>query len=542
MTDDLMVRLARILQAETIDLRELAGIAGADPAHFYVGTSLEGVDIRGQDLRGMKLPGLDLEKVRKDDATQVDEPEVEVAGAGALVFSVFHDLGVRTILETSFALAVFGSDEQEAFLSLARNSAGPILLMAPVADLTGLFGVVEALERSGRPYLCLAIELYSARFRPQLQIPIYGLLQRVVVVQGNVRQGRVSGEARDLVVLLLSEWQTVLQTLPTHVSVFVSRTGLEPRPRLDAAARILEEAVFRGLGVGRSIAFVPPDYRGHALQADDLPWEEVLDAIDIVGLHTSKRYDLAVFLPVGRGGASLTAYATTVAHALAARGWSGGGVEGDGDDENVRLKLPIARRETAIEVLAPRKTSVLAGVPKSRDSFLEYTFSRGTTVCLMPEADLGRVVQLLITEGVLLVNARDLLAARPNAETLWAFVGAQLARVMEGGRRADRAPYIRLLLSTALSVQAVEHSEISLFHRLVSGQLDADDFRFKVAAYRQEDGGAVRAELGIFTPLVDGRSDLLAHAFILIDDGGVAIAEAPPPRAEYRSSLHRRAD
>lgn len=64
-----LAAVADVLRADTGDLRELAMIAGADPATLYIGTSLDGADLRGQDLRGMILPNLGRRRVRHDRHT-----------------------------------------------------------------------------------------------------------------------------------------------------------------------------------------------------------------------------------------------------------------------------------------------------------------------------------------------------------------------------------------------------------------------------------------------------------------------------------------
>ena len=51
-----------VLKADTGDLRQLAVLAGGDPATFYLGTPMDGADLRGQDLRGMLFTGLDPAK------------------------------------------------------------------------------------------------------------------------------------------------------------------------------------------------------------------------------------------------------------------------------------------------------------------------------------------------------------------------------------------------------------------------------------------------------------------------------------------------
>lgn len=67
--------VARVLRADTTNLRELALTAGCNPATMYIGTCMDGVDVRGQDLRGMIITDLDPDKVLWDEATKwPDEP------------------------------------------------------------------------------------------------------------------------------------------------------------------------------------------------------------------------------------------------------------------------------------------------------------------------------------------------------------------------------------------------------------------------------------------------------------------------------------
>ncbi len=65
-----------VLRATTGDLRELAIVAGGNPANFYIGTDLTGVDISGQDLRGMKFTGLD--SATRDKGTLLD-PDADLS-------------------------------------------------------------------------------------------------------------------------------------------------------------------------------------------------------------------------------------------------------------------------------------------------------------------------------------------------------------------------------------------------------------------------------------------------------------------------------
>jgi hypothetical protein len=72
-----------LLQAETADLRELARIAGANPATFYRGIDLHDLELNGQNIEGMEFSSpphrqnvtgyqLDLDIYLPDD---IDRPE-----------------------------------------------------------------------------------------------------------------------------------------------------------------------------------------------------------------------------------------------------------------------------------------------------------------------------------------------------------------------------------------------------------------------------------------------------------------------------------
>lgn len=71
---------AKILTAETGDLRKLAKIAGYDPKTYYKYQDLSGCDLRGQNLEGMDLSDCQLDKAILDEETVIDkefDPRVE---------------------------------------------------------------------------------------------------------------------------------------------------------------------------------------------------------------------------------------------------------------------------------------------------------------------------------------------------------------------------------------------------------------------------------------------------------------------------------
>lgn len=66
-----------IFEADTLDLRELAIIAGGDPATFYQYTNIDTLDIRGQNLRGMTFSNFDLSKMIYDADTVLPIPDID---------------------------------------------------------------------------------------------------------------------------------------------------------------------------------------------------------------------------------------------------------------------------------------------------------------------------------------------------------------------------------------------------------------------------------------------------------------------------------
>ncbi len=65
--------IVTILNSRTVDLRQLAEIAGYDPENFYVGSDLSKADLRGQDLRDINFHGANLRGSLIDSHTKFNE-------------------------------------------------------------------------------------------------------------------------------------------------------------------------------------------------------------------------------------------------------------------------------------------------------------------------------------------------------------------------------------------------------------------------------------------------------------------------------------
>lgn len=86
-----------IYNADTINLRELAKIAGANPEFFYVGTSMRNVDVKGQDLTGIRFSDQEKRALIYDESTKFDEysePE-EDTGEAALKANIDYILSIK---------------------------------------------------------------------------------------------------------------------------------------------------------------------------------------------------------------------------------------------------------------------------------------------------------------------------------------------------------------------------------------------------------------------------------------------------------------
>jgi formylglycine-generating enzyme required for sulfatase activity len=119
-------KVVEIMEAKTDDLRELARIAGYDPADFYRGTPMNGADLRGQDLTGMEFTDLDFSKVEYDEHTRFSDasirlrfrdfdaaPEMIVVPAGEFIMGSADDEGTyderpqhKVTIKSSFTVSV----------------------------------------------------------------------------------------------------------------------------------------------------------------------------------------------------------------------------------------------------------------------------------------------------------------------------------------------------------------------------------------------------------------------------------------------------
>lgn len=65
--------LIKILELESLDLKELAQAAGGDIESFYDGIDFAGIDLRGQDLSSFRMKGAKLRNAQYDGSTKFSE-------------------------------------------------------------------------------------------------------------------------------------------------------------------------------------------------------------------------------------------------------------------------------------------------------------------------------------------------------------------------------------------------------------------------------------------------------------------------------------
>ena len=143
--------VAKVLRANTDDLRELAKIGGVDPRTAYVGTKLDGTDLRGQDLRGMVFTDIDLSRVKHDARTRIDPEQLPTEGPPILVLSSRLDLADAERKLGALAPRLFGPDEVDAFVDKVRVGS-PAIVLAFETDLALAKDVFDSVGRGGLPW------------------------------------------------------------------------------------------------------------------------------------------------------------------------------------------------------------------------------------------------------------------------------------------------------------------------------------------------------------------------------------------------------
>lgn len=517
-----MKRLELILEADTIDLRRLAEIGGGDPATFYVGTRLDGVDVRGQNLEGMKLTGLDPGKVRKDEETVLPPPPPLPAQVEMLAYIAVSP-GPRFVPDRDPWVRYFSSRDQKAFLLAAEDFHGAVVVLASLDEMESAFSVGRQLSMMRMDHACLAIDYSPNQPRRLIQAREAQPFRRVIEVQSALfRTGASGADLRMLLKLLRRSrhWEAILHMAPEPVGHFtraVIRRQTEP---FDAAAAIFDRAAALRLSTRDCLLFAP--HKKTWAHAEE-EWSLLIRPRHVAGNIDDRA--IAALLPSVRSADFLEDYMSNLAEMLSRRGW--GEVRTSYTQGDAELTLHLASGDIRLPVI---DTASLKDVRSSRKgaAFGNAHFTDVDRIVLSPDVGAGAVVHGVLNQRVLALSGRDLLAGVGAAGTLWSLIGAQFCRMQEEAPASELALYIRLLLASAFKRDTVHHGYADMLHAIMEGHTVSLELRIVHLERTKED---VRAVLVVIDSQRPRNQQPATVVHILIDKEGVAVSDDPLLRA-----------
>ncbi|QDH72088.1 hypothetical protein [Brevundimonas sp. M20] len=528
-SDQLQETLARLLEAETGDLRALAELAGGDPATFYIGTSLKGVDVRGQDLRGMILPNLDIDHARHDVETRIDE----VAEAPPWAFSMFPLVYVSEadLEPASFdrlrSLTPYLHDEKdrEAFLSAAEQQNGPIIVLAWEGVSQAARAVAAALKARDHPYVMVIMESersFAGAMERRWTMPVIGPVLSVPRVS-RVHRSRMRvlpPEGVDALGVLWELWHDRERLFRGEDAFFVRARGIGPDRQVDAAAQVFDRMAIMGVAVS-NMSLVAPLHprRRHGVGIDPvakrlLRGRTVLEFVP----HWSRTpFDIGVFGDLSRlRHTSAAFYTDTVAASLSRRGLTISGRRGHTtlllNDTPVRLVGDDGRkREPLKSDLAPS---------------LDMDVTDVHTVVVSERADLTMIVGQL-GYGELWATCRDVMALDTDSPNLWIVVAAQLRRVSRAMGGQPKQAYLAWLLRCAFRRDAIELRDPWPLIKVLNDDHFPDLYELSIS-YLEPARFGVRARLKVRARYFDSplpQGGLSLH--LTVDPDGITVQEGP---------------
>jgi len=456
--DHWLAGVAKVLRAETDNLRELARIGGVDPRTAYVGTCLDGADLRGQDLRGMVFTDLDLTQVQHDARTMIDPDQVVVdapiLSPSILIATTLLEPGVVARALSGLDPELFGPKDISRFrkqMDLGR----PAIVLAIEDDMH----VADAFLGKFKSAEIPAVIVVQGR-RPLRWFDMWrsiGRSRRVVftldqAVGSNFSRLGLASDTRHVINLLTQHWSTVSR-LPPRQSIYIRARGVGPSPVLDACAQLYDKIWRSDLQrCGRMMV-------GPFEAVPTLEWEAVealleLDHHEVMPLPTP---DVAAFLDASNEIALRPSdryssdYSSPPIHALQALGQP---------DRDGRLpEFEMGTRLKAIVEGEPGPTLLggsialtpTSGPPIDYEAVGRFTFDKINEVVIHPRADVGWILNRMVTASELWVTSRDMLGVEdPRALTIWNLIAIQLRRIVpQGGGRARQA-YLGMILRAAI--------------------------------------------------------------------------------------------
>lgn len=459
--DNWIATIARILCAQTADLRELALIAKGDPRTFYIGTSLDGVDLRGQDLRGMLLPNLDLAKVRLDDATRLDDTDQnslqvteilkdnpEEFIAAALVYVASPRLWEMLSRGGPFIDGVefFSPETILSFKSQAIDFQGPKFILFDDDEF-----LVIKLPQLAKDIISL---IYTRNHRSineitQLSRSDYSEIRVLVPQLKEIGQSR-GGEAmrlptglRDAIEFFSTDWPTLSHFSQSNpVTIFFSARKIPTvrHPWLQIYSWAVQFGVefCSGALISPRSSSISGDFRFvSALFGGSIPPNRIITL-------KSPFSAAALFDFSSRARSKNGEIHSRIPHLLEILGWNvvreigprdliDLRVEGGSGAFNFELKHAIGSES---RIFYPEELSQVELFPTMR-------------IVVNEPADTASVVAQMIS-GTLLLSARDLADFDdPVHSTFWSLVGSNALRCARAGDPVQRLQYIAILIHNA---------------------------------------------------------------------------------------------
>lgn len=449
--------VAKVLSADTDDLRQLAKIGGVDPRTAYVGTRLDGADLSGQDLRGMLFTDLDLAKVKHDTDTRIDPDQVlgaeDASDARLVILVLSHAISrdqVARQIASGAALVLGPRDAPLFFTAMARGAIGVVVTFE--AEL-GIMPVIDEVTREASAlgyHLILVLQGRSRRGPGGLwrrARPLQQIIFCADPAMARYSDGQgLSNETRHLLRLLVAHGPMVSEQLGPR-SIYLRALGRGPDPVMDAAAQIFDRT-WRETIYGQRLGYF---LLSNSSSAGHDRAEQLLTPKFVVAVQAHRSTTIEAFVDLGDQQSSPPDYMGQ-ALALAAT-LQPGSRWGPADYRGVDGQ-PLAI--VAAMGLDPGRRFESPG----HDRIRRFDFREVHGLVFNPKADLNWVATRLLDVGELWVTARDIIAAGGGQVTTWNLVAAQLRRFVPTGLGAARQAYLELILRAGLPGYTGDRSEL----------------------------------------------------------------------------------
>lgn len=515
--------VARVLEADTGDLRALAEIGGADPRTLYIGTNLDGVDVRGQDLRGMALPGLNLDRARSDAATQLDKPETLFRLQQPLMLVVDDQLDPRSSLARDLDAAVFGADSVDEFMDSVIGGDGPALILVTPATRGLAAEAAARLRAVDCAFVCIFVETSRRSLSPKRSHEAAMELRPVITVQRQSgvfgSSGSALGEVRDLLRLLVADWGGRDRFLRGGATRFTRASGVGQDPVVDAAAQMFDRLWQLRASV-RDTTLIIRGARGHASEFDPrLILSRLLDVMDTVEWPRppkARGFDLAVFAPSTFVAPSSDDGYQAVVTALVERGWN---VEWNGLRTD-RFDFQMSAGGPVFTGRMSREAGRLTIKPSAWPPLDAFRITEVDTLVVTPDADIGTVAERMLIDREFWVTSRDLLAFPTSAPSLWLLIAGQMRRMGRSIEGRGRQLYLRLLLSAALEARTVFDPALKLVDGLIRDPRIFEHLKVTMSRYVSTAEGA-RCLLKVTERSGFGEPRRVGEIAIVVDHLGI---------------------